>query len=108
MSQQGEKPAAHEDDWWRRLYDEDARDTGTSDAADSLDVPDSLDDRFDSASEAVGPGGGGDVGGPDGGAGAPPEAGTVVVPRPAGEGVVRDGAVREGLAYLNRTGRHGP
>ncbi|MFF3389579.1 protein phosphatase 2C domain-containing protein [Streptomyces sp. NPDC002669] len=51
MSQQGEKPAAREDDWWHRLYDEDARDTGTGDAADTLD------DRFDSASDAVGPDG---------------------------------------------------
>ncbi|MER5362197.1 protein phosphatase 2C domain-containing protein [Streptomyces sp. NPDC002785] len=51
MSQQGERPAAHEDDWWRRLYDETARDTGASNAADSLD------DRFDSASGAVSPGG---------------------------------------------------
>lgn len=49
MSQQGERPAAHEDDWWRRLYDETAPDTGPSGAADSLD------DRFDSASDAVGP-----------------------------------------------------
>ncbi|MER5552428.1 protein phosphatase 2C domain-containing protein [Streptomyces sp. NPDC002793] len=48
MSQQGEKPAAHEDEWWRRLYDETAPDTGPSSAADSLD------DRFDSASDAVG------------------------------------------------------
>ncbi|WP_406391123.1 protein phosphatase 2C domain-containing protein [Streptomyces sp. NBC_00887] len=48
MSQQGETPAAHEDDWWRRLYDETAPDTGPSSAADSLD------DRFDSASDAVG------------------------------------------------------
>lgn len=47
MSQQGEKPAAHEDDWWRRLYDDTAPDTGPSSA------PDSLDDRFDSASDAV-------------------------------------------------------
>jgi len=47
MSQQGEKPAAHEDDWWRRLYDESAPDTGASQAADSLD------DRFDSASGTV-------------------------------------------------------
>ncbi|MFI6647330.1 protein phosphatase 2C domain-containing protein [Streptomyces sp. NPDC050529] len=52
MSQQGERPAAHEDDWWRRLYDESAPDTGASRAADSLD------DRFDSASDAVGPDGG--------------------------------------------------
>ncbi|MFJ2705176.1 protein phosphatase 2C domain-containing protein [Streptomyces sp. NPDC087428] len=51
MSQQGERPAAHEDDWWRRLYDESAPDTGASQAADSLD------DRFDSASDAVGPDG---------------------------------------------------
>ncbi|MDF6045699.1 protein phosphatase 2C domain-containing protein [Streptomyces sp. JH14] len=48
MSQQGERPAAHEDDWWRRLYDETAADTGSTDA------PDSLDDRFDSASDTVG------------------------------------------------------
>ncbi|WP_328897051.1 protein phosphatase 2C domain-containing protein [Streptomyces sp. NBC_00236] len=52
MSQQGEKPAAHEDDWWRRLYDDSAPDTGASQAADSLD------DRFDSASGAVGSDGG--------------------------------------------------
>nr|WSW66022.1 protein phosphatase 2C domain-containing protein [Streptomyces sp. NBC_00995] len=52
MSQQGERPAAHEDDWWRRLYDESAPDTGASGAADSLD------DRFDSASGTVGPDGG--------------------------------------------------
>lgn len=84
MSQQGEKSAANEDDWWRRLYDENAGDSGTSDAADSLD------DRFDSASGAVSPGGvgvgvgvegeggggvgggasgGGFDGGPDGGSG---------------------------------------
>ncbi|MCX4790173.1 protein phosphatase 2C domain-containing protein [Streptomyces sp. NBC_01221] len=53
MSQQGDRPAAHENDWWRRLYDETARDTGATNAADSLD------DRFDSASDAVGRGGGG-------------------------------------------------
>lgn len=47
MSQQGEKPAAHEDDWWRKLYDETARDTGPGRAADSLD------DRFDSVSDTV-------------------------------------------------------
>ncbi|WP_406498727.1 protein phosphatase 2C domain-containing protein [Streptomyces sp. NBC_00846] len=53
MSQQGDRSAAHENDWWRRLYDETARDTGATNAADSLD------DRFDSASDAVGRGGGG-------------------------------------------------
>ncbi|OKJ17604.1 hypothetical protein AMK21_25215 [Streptomyces sp. CB00316] len=47
MSQQGEKPAAHEDDWWRKLYDETAPDTGPGTA------PDSLDDRFDSVSDTV-------------------------------------------------------
>ncbi|MFD3410354.1 protein phosphatase 2C domain-containing protein [Streptomyces cyaneofuscatus] len=47
MSQQGEKPAAHEDDWWRKLYDETAPDTGPSGG------PDSLDDRFDSVSDTV-------------------------------------------------------
>ncbi|MFH9606966.1 protein phosphatase 2C domain-containing protein [Streptomyces sp. NPDC017448] len=48
MSQQGETPAAHEDDWWRKLYDETAPDTGPGSAADSLD------DRFDSVSDTVG------------------------------------------------------
>lgn len=52
MSQQGERPAAHEDDWWRRLYDESTPDTGASGTADSLD------DRFDSAFDTVAPGGG--------------------------------------------------
>ncbi|MFD9425034.1 MULTISPECIES: protein phosphatase 2C domain-containing protein [unclassified Streptomyces] len=47
MSQQGETPAAHEDDWWRELYDEAAPDTGPSSTADSLD------DRFDSVSDTV-------------------------------------------------------
>ncbi|MFF2010910.1 protein phosphatase 2C domain-containing protein [Streptomyces sp. NPDC058195] len=55
MSQQGESPAA-EDAWWRRLYDENARDTGTGDKADTLD------DRFDSASGAVSPDGPGPLG----------------------------------------------
>ncbi|MFJ2131253.1 protein phosphatase 2C domain-containing protein [Streptomyces sp. NPDC087845] len=55
MSQQGERPAAHEDDWWRRLYDETARDTGATNAADSLD------DRFDSVSDAVSPDGRGGI-----------------------------------------------
>ncbi|MFF0396800.1 protein phosphatase 2C domain-containing protein [Streptomyces sp. NPDC005248] len=64
MSQQGERPAAHEDDWWRRLYDETAADTGSTNAADSLD------DRFDSASDAVGPSGRGEPGRDDGDGGA--------------------------------------
>ncbi|MFH8882716.1 protein phosphatase 2C domain-containing protein [Streptomyces californicus] len=49
MSQQGEKPAAHEDDWWRKLYDESAPDTGPGSGG-----ADSLDDRFDSVSDTVG------------------------------------------------------
>ncbi|MFE9456706.1 protein phosphatase 2C domain-containing protein [Streptomyces californicus] len=49
MSQQGEKPAAHEDDWWRKLYDESAPDTGRGSGA-----ADSLDDRFDSVADTVG------------------------------------------------------
>lgn len=82
MSQQGEMPAAHEDDWWRRLYDETAPDTGAGSAADSLD------DRFDSASGAVSSGGagasgtdpGGDPGGTSGTSGAPGTAGAVGLP----------------------------
>ncbi|WP_299539042.1 protein phosphatase 2C domain-containing protein [uncultured Streptomyces sp.] len=47
MSQQGETPAAHEDDWWGKLYAETAPDTGPAPATDSLD------DRFDSAADAL-------------------------------------------------------
>lgn len=47
MSQQGERPPA-EDDWWNRLYDESAPDTGPA-----APGGDTLDDRFDSASDAV-------------------------------------------------------
>ncbi|MGW1436096.1 protein phosphatase 2C domain-containing protein [Streptomyces griseus] len=60
MSQQGEKPAAHEDDWWRKLYDETAHDTGPGRAADSLD------DRFDSVSDTVSGPATGQEGGPAG------------------------------------------
>ncbi|MER6999072.1 protein phosphatase 2C domain-containing protein [Streptomyces sp. NPDC000410] len=49
MSQQGEKPATADDDWWKRLYDESAPDTGPSPAS-----GDTLDDRFDSAVDTVG------------------------------------------------------
>ncbi|CAL9623728.1 hypothetical protein SUDANB176_05905 [Streptomyces sp. enrichment culture] len=45
MSQQGGRPAGHEDDWWEELYgDATVGDTGPATA------PDSLDDRFASAS----------------------------------------------------------
>ncbi|WRZ89817.1 protein phosphatase 2C domain-containing protein [Streptomyces sp. NBC_01007] len=50
MSQQGEKPTGHEDDWWRQLYDDSTEDTGPAPVADSLD------DRFASASGTVGRG----------------------------------------------------
>ncbi|MEU9209291.1 protein phosphatase 2C domain-containing protein [Streptomyces sp. NPDC048415] len=48
MSEQGEKPTGHEDDWWRQLYDDSTEDTGPAAAADSLD------DRFASAAGTVG------------------------------------------------------
>ncbi|MFB7548459.1 protein phosphatase 2C domain-containing protein [Streptomyces sp. NPDC056154] len=97
MSQQGETPAAHEDDWWRKLYDETARDTGASDAGDSLD------DRFDSASGTVGSGGHGgnssDTVRPLSGrpvAEGPVAPGTADVPQ--GPVVPRSSAVRQGRA----------
>ncbi|WP_189543927.1 protein phosphatase 2C domain-containing protein [Streptomyces gelaticus] len=89
MSQQGEGPAAHEDDWWRRLYDENARDTDRSNAADSLD------DRFDSASDAVSSGG---QGVPEGGAGTPP-AGEEVPP----EGRSGDAKGESGASTVSST-----
>ncbi|MFE1960782.1 protein phosphatase 2C domain-containing protein [Streptomyces sp. NPDC059479] len=60
MSQQGQRPAA--DDWWNRLYEESAPDTGPAAAS-----GDTLDDRFDSAADAVGTGvvGTGAQGAPD-------------------------------------------
>ncbi|QIY74270.2 protein phosphatase 2C domain-containing protein [Streptomyces sp. RLB1-33] len=47
MSQQGERPTGHEDDWWGQLYDDSTGDTGPTPAADSLD------DRFASAAGTV-------------------------------------------------------
>ncbi|WP_328308357.1 protein phosphatase 2C domain-containing protein [Streptomyces sp. NBC_00442] len=47
MSQQGERPT-RDDDWWNRLYDESAPDAGPDGSRDSLD------DRFNSASDTVG------------------------------------------------------
>lgn len=84
MSQQGEQPAAHEDDWWRKLYDETAPDTGPSSA------PDSLDDRFDSVSDTVSgpaaperrPAPGST---PETGAGRPPEPGPRSLAEPSAE-----------------------
>lgn len=48
MSQQGDRPAAT-DDWWGRLYDESAPDTGPAETPD-----DTVDDRFDSATDTLG------------------------------------------------------
>ncbi|QNP69424.1 protein phosphatase 2C domain-containing protein [Streptomyces roseirectus] len=50
MSQQGGSPIGHQDDWWGQLYDDTADDTGPT------TTPDSLDDRFASASGTVNPG----------------------------------------------------
>ncbi|MEU5974881.1 protein phosphatase 2C domain-containing protein [Streptomyces sp. NPDC047315] len=52
MSQQGEQPTDAADDWWNRLYDESALDTGRP-AARTDDAVDTLDDRFASATDAV-------------------------------------------------------
>ncbi|MEU9227003.1 protein phosphatase 2C domain-containing protein [Streptomyces massasporeus] len=59
MSQQGGRPTGHEDDWWRELYDDSTDDTGPTPARDSLD------DRFASASGAVGDGAEARTGSPD-------------------------------------------
>ncbi|MFC8074131.1 protein phosphatase 2C domain-containing protein [Streptomyces sp. NPDC057307] len=48
MSQQGDRPATT-DDWWGRLYDESAPDTGPAETPD-----DTIDDRFDSAADTLG------------------------------------------------------
>ncbi|WP_437083649.1 protein phosphatase 2C domain-containing protein [Streptomyces sp. enrichment culture] len=48
MSQQGGSPTGREDDWWGELYDDSSDDTGGAGAADSLD------DRFASATGALG------------------------------------------------------
>ncbi|MFJ7131248.1 protein phosphatase 2C domain-containing protein [Streptomyces fungicidicus] len=72
MSQQGGRPTGPEDDWWGQLYDDGTGDTGPAPA------PDSLDDRFASASGTL------DAGGPAP-AGAPP-APAVPAPRPAPAG----------------------
>ncbi|MFE6281637.1 protein phosphatase 2C domain-containing protein [Streptomyces sp. NPDC057877] len=50
MSQQGGRPTGHSDDWWGQLYDDSTEDTGPTAA------PDTVDDRFASASGAVGDG----------------------------------------------------
>lgn len=79
MSQQGGRPTGHEDDWWRELYDS-TDDTGPTPARDSLD------DRFASASGAVGDGAEERTGPPDRPAGRPFDAEpTVPAPRTAAD-----------------------
>ncbi|MFF5156757.1 protein phosphatase 2C domain-containing protein [Streptomyces sp. NPDC000348] len=69
MSQQGGRPTGPEEDWWGQLYDDTTGDTGP------VPAPDSLDDRFASASGTL------DAGGPaPGGSRAAPQ---VPGPRPA-------------------------
>ncbi|MGV2921938.1 hypothetical protein [Streptomyces alfalfae] len=47
MSQQGERRTGRDDDWWGQLYDDATQDVGPAPA------PDTLDDRFASAADAV-------------------------------------------------------
>ncbi|GGW26075.1 protein phosphatase 2C domain-containing protein [Streptomyces xantholiticus] len=53
MSEQGERPnrPTTEDEWWSRLYDDSTPDTGPP----AVSSADTLDDRFDSASDTVTP-----------------------------------------------------
>ncbi|MFF8571837.1 protein phosphatase 2C domain-containing protein [Streptomyces sp. NPDC015237] len=86
MSQQGGRPTGPEDDWWGQLYDDSTDDTGPTAA------PDSLDDRFASASGTVTDGSGNGpptVPGPRAGSHrepppAPPAAPSNLPPPPAG------------------------
>ncbi|MER5694626.1 protein phosphatase 2C domain-containing protein [Streptomyces mirabilis] len=91
MSQQGERPTGHEDDWWGQLYDA-TGDTGPTPAADSLD------DRFASAAGTVGSGS------------APPEPdGPPVVPEQRGDGATpRDEALGRRPARWDREPRSDP
>ncbi|NBM20376.1 hypothetical protein GUY61_33530, partial [Streptomyces sp. GC420] len=75
MSQQGERRAGHEDDWWRQLYDETSPDT------DPTPTPDTVDDRFTSAADTLHPT---DAGSPAAGDAA---AGTESVPPPRHPGM---------------------
>ncbi|MEV7996464.1 protein phosphatase 2C domain-containing protein [Streptomyces sp. NPDC086077] len=71
MSQQGGRPAGHSDDWWRQLYDDTTEDTGPT------RTPESLDDRFASAADAVTepPGAGGGLPAPRRDGARPPRGG---------------------------------
>ncbi|MEZ3179072.1 protein phosphatase 2C domain-containing protein [Streptomyces pimonensis] len=83
MSQQGGRPTGPEDDWWGRLYDGATGDTGPAPA------PDSLDDRFASASGTLDADGAAPAGSPPaptvpGPREAGPAAPAGLPPRPAG------------------------
>ncbi|MFC8145326.1 protein phosphatase 2C domain-containing protein [Streptomyces paradoxus] len=84
MSQQGGRPTGHEDDWWRELYDDSTDDTGPTPARDSLD------DRFASASGAVGDGAEERTGSPDRPEGRPFDAEPMVPAPRTGADDVRD------------------
>ncbi|MFE7126343.1 protein phosphatase 2C domain-containing protein [Streptomyces sp. NPDC057617] len=95
MSQQGQTPAG--DDWWNRLYDDSAPDTGPGAAS-----GDTLDDRFDSAAGTVGTAGRdarGTAGTPAESPGAPDPYGTSSAPDRYGPGREgRDGGIgRDGV-----------
>ncbi|MFD5743880.1 protein phosphatase 2C domain-containing protein [Streptomyces massasporeus] len=80
MSQQGGRPTGHEDDWWRELYEDSTDDTGPTPARDSLD------DRFASASGAVGDEAKAPIGSSDRPAARPPGSEPVVpAPRTAAD-----------------------
>ncbi|WP_229909462.1 protein phosphatase 2C domain-containing protein [Streptomyces flavofungini] len=104
MSQQGERhtgPGARsgqEDDWWGQLYDDSKDDTGPATA------PDTLDDRFASASDTVACAAGGDEGETAGAAGGgPPGAGAP----DAGREVCAAGDPRSGSVPGQRDGAQG-
>ncbi|MGW1467533.1 protein phosphatase 2C domain-containing protein [Streptomyces sp. NPDC002308] len=88
MSQQGENSTDHEDEWWRKLYDGAAPDTGPAAARDTLD------DRFDSAADAVSS--------PTDPADGPQDLADgpqVPADGPTGEGVTDQGATGGGATY---------
>ncbi|WP_432067918.1 protein phosphatase 2C domain-containing protein [Streptomyces sp. C10-9-1] len=83
MSDQGERPSVgprSEDEWWRRLYEESAPDTGSPPAP----AGDSLDDRFDSAAGALSR--------PPEGGGGPPAGPTAPDPRVPGRAAAPEAA----------------
>ncbi|MBX9393877.1 protein phosphatase 2C domain-containing protein [Streptomyces sp. TRM72054] len=84
MSQQGGRPTGHSDDWWGQIYDDTTEDTGPT------RTPDSLDDRFASASGAVTgpPGAQGALPTPRSGSRPPQDTADRPVPEPRDAGTV--------------------